>query len=619
TAAIAKIDAVQPKLDNAISLLHDKENNSELVEAKRQLDEATAEQDPILGMTQATADNYKAKKAEAERISAEAQSVIDNGDTTTEEIAQAKAKVEEVLTALNQAKDDLRADKTELQHKLPELDQRGITEGKKPASITAYNEALGRIQSEIEEAKAKAQEVLNKEKATPAEVKEALDRVKAVLPKLTEAISLLHDKENNSELVKAKAKLDAATSEEDPTSGMTQATADNYRAKKAEAERISVEAQSVIDNGDTTTEEIAQAKAKVEEALTALNQAKDDLRADKTELQHKLPELDQRGITEGKKPASITAYNEALGRIQSEIEEAKAKAQEVLNKEKATPAEVKEALDRVKAVLPKLTEAISLLHDKENNSELVKAKAKLDAATSEEDPTSGMTQATADNYRAKKAEAERISAEVQSVIDNGDTTTEEIAQAKAKVEEALTTLNQAKDDLRADKTELQHKLPELDQRGITEGKKPASITAYNEALERIQSEIEEAKAKAQEVLNKEKATPAEVKEALDKVKAVLPKLTEAINLLHDKENNSELVEAKRQLDVATAEQDPTPGMTQATADNYRAKKAEAERISAEAQRVIDNGDATAEEIAQAKAKVEEALTALNQAKDDLRA
>ena len=63
-----------------------------------------------------------------------------------------------------------------------------------------------------------------------------------------------------------------------------------------------------------------------------------------------------------------------------------------------------------------------------------------------------------------------------------------------------------------------------------------------------------------------------MKEALDKVEAVLPKLTEAISLLHDKENNSGLVEAKRQLDEATAEQDPTPGMTQATADNYRAKK-----------------------------------------------
>ena len=44
TAAIAK-DAVQPKLDNAISLLHDKEN-SELVEAKRRLDTATSEEDP---------------------------------------------------------------------------------------------------------------------------------------------------------------------------------------------------------------------------------------------------------------------------------------------------------------------------------------------------------------------------------------------------------------------------------------------------------------------------------------------------------------------------------------------------------------------------------------------
>ena len=36
---------------------------------------------------------------------------------------------------------------------------------------------------------------------------------------------------NNSELVKAKAKLDAATAK-DPTPGMTPATADNYRAKK---------------------------------------------------------------------------------------------------------------------------------------------------------------------------------------------------------------------------------------------------------------------------------------------------------------------------------------------------------------------------------------------------
>jgi hypothetical protein len=39
-------------------------------------------------------------------------------------------------------------------------------------------------------------------------------------------VSHCHHEENNSELVKAKTKLDAATSEEDPTPGMTPATTD---------------------------------------------------------------------------------------------------------------------------------------------------------------------------------------------------------------------------------------------------------------------------------------------------------------------------------------------------------------------------------------------------------
>ena len=619
TAAIAKIDAVQPKLDNAISLLHDKENNSELVEAKRQLDEATAEQDPTPGMTPATADNYRAKKAEAERISSEAQKVIDNGDATVEEIRNEKAKVEEALTQLTEAKNALKADKLVLEQKRPGLNHVGVTEGKKPASVTAYNNEMAKIHDELEAAKTEADRVIHDDNATPAQVTAAIAKIDAVQPKLDNAISLLHDKENNSELVEAKRQLDEATAEQDPTPGMTQATADNYRAKKVEAERISAEAQGVINNGDATAEEIRDEKAKVEEALIHLTEAKNALKADKSVLEQKRPGLNHVGVTEGKQPASVTAYNNEMAKIHDELEAAKTEADRVINDDNATPAQVTAAIAKIDVVQPKLDNAISLLHDKENNSELVKAKAKLDAAIGEEDPTPGMTQATADNYRAKKVEAERISAEAQSVIDNGDATAEEIRDEKVKVEKALTALNQAKDDLRADKTELQHKLPELDQRGITEGKKPASITAYNEALGRIQSEIEEAKTKAQEVLNKEKATPAEVKEALDKVKAILPKLTEAISLLHDKENNSELVEAKRQLDEAIAEQDPTPGMTQATADNYRAKKAEAERISAEAQGVINNGDATAEEIRDEKVKVEEALTQLTEAKNALKA
>ena len=313
-------------------------------------------------------------------------------------------------------------------------------------------------------------EVLNKEKATPAEVKEALDKVKAVLPKLTEAISLLHDKENNSELVEAKRQLDEAIAEQDPTPGMTQATADNYRAKKAEAERISSEAQGVIDNGDATAEEIRDEKAKVEEALTHLIEAKNALKADKSVLEQKRPGLNHVGVTEGKTPSSVTAYNNEMAKIHDELEAAKTEADRVIHDDNATPAQVTAAIAKIDAVQSKLDNAISLLQDKENNSELVEAKRRLDTATSEEDPTPGMTPATADNYRAKKAEAERISSEAQGVINNGDATAEEIRDEKAKVEEALTQLTEAKNALKADKSVLEQKRPGLNHVGVTEGK-----------------------------------------------------------------------------------------------------------------------------------------------------
>ena len=61
------------------------------------------------------------------------------------------------------------------------------------------------------------------------------------------------------------------------------------------------------------------------------------------------------------------------------------------------------------------------------------------------------------------------------------------------------------------------------------------------------------------------------------------------------------------------EEDPTPGMTPATADNYRAKKQKQNEL-VQKLKVMRNGDATAEEIRDEKAKVEEALTQLTEAK-----
>ena len=509
------------------------------------------------------------------------------------------------------------ADKSSIRNALPKLNAQGDTNGKTPSSVNAYNNEMQHLHDEIEAVRRKANEVLSNDRATNTDVANATNNINDVSLKIQHAISLLQNKADNSALVEAKRQLDVATAEQDPTPGMTPATADNYRAKKAEAERISSEAQKVIDNGDATVEEIRNEKVKVEVALTQLTEAKNALKADKSVLEQKRPGLNHVGVTEGKKPASVTAYNNEMTKIHDELEAAKTEADRVIHDDNATPAQVTAAIAKIDVVQPKLDNAISLLHDKENNSELVEAKRQLDEAIAEQDPTLGMTPATADNYRAKKAEAERISSEAQGVINNGDATAEEIRDEKAKVAEALTQLTEAKSALKADKSVLEQKRPGLNHVGVTEGKQPASVTAYNNEMAKIHDELEAAKTEADRVIHDDNATPAQVTAAIAKIDAVQPKLDNAISLLHDKENNSELVKAKAKLDAATSEEDPTPGMTPATADNYRAKKAEAEQVSRDAQKVIENDDATSGEIAQAIAKVNEATVALKQAKHDL--
>ena len=80
---------------------------------------------------------------------------------------------------------------------------------------------------------------------------------------------------------------------------MTQQTINNYNDKQHEAERALTSAQSVIDNGDATTQEITSEKSKVEQAQ-ALTNAKSRLRADKNELQTAYNKLIENVSTNGK-------------------------------------------------------------------------------------------------------------------------------------------------------------------------------------------------------------------------------------------------------------------------------------------------------------------------------
>ena len=62
-------------------------------------------------MTQETINNYNAKKREAQNEIQKANMIINNGDATAQDISSEKSKVEQVLQALQNAKNDLRADK----------------------------------------------------------------------------------------------------------------------------------------------------------------------------------------------------------------------------------------------------------------------------------------------------------------------------------------------------------------------------------------------------------------------------------------------------------------------------------------------------------------------------
>ena len=59
-------------------------------------------------------------------------------------------------------------------------------------------------------------------------------------------------------------------------------------------------AEAVINNGDATAKQISDEKSKVEQALTHLNDAKQQLTADTTELQTAVQQLNRRGDTNNK-------------------------------------------------------------------------------------------------------------------------------------------------------------------------------------------------------------------------------------------------------------------------------------------------------------------------------
>ena len=258
---------------------------------------------------------------------------------------------------------------------------------------------------------------------------------------------------------------------------------------------------------------------------------------------------------------------------------------------------------------------------KTDKTGLTNSKAELDALVNE-DPTPGKTTDTAKAYNAAKEAAKTEIAAALTVINDDNATPEQVSAALEKVNAKKTALQEAKDGLieaatAEEKAKLKSDADSL-VKADTTGKTPKSIEVYNTKYEAIKAQLEAAKTEAAAVLAKENnASKAEVQAAQTKVDAAKAELTKAAELLVNKADKIELTNAKEALNTLVTETDPTTGKTADSAKAYNDAKTAAQEAIKQAETVINDENATPEQVTEALNKVNEKKSALEAAKQAL--
>ena len=258
---------------------------------------------------------------------------------------------------------------------------------------------------------------------------------------------------------------------------------------------------------------------------------------------------------------------------------------------------------------------------KTDKTGLTNSKAELDTLVNE-DPTPGKTTDTAKAYNAAKEAAKTEIAAALAVINDDNATPEQVSAALEKVNAKKTALQQAKDGLIEAATVEEKAKLKSDAGSLvkvdTTRKTPNSIEAYNKKYEELKTQLEAAKTEAAAVLAKENnASKAEVQAAQTKVDAAKAELTKAAELLVNKADKTELTKAKEALNTLATEADPTTGKTADSAKAYNDAKTAAQEAIQAAETVINDENATPEQVTEALNKVNEKKAALESAKQAL--
>jgi len=523
----------------------------------------------------------------------------------------------------------LKVDKTGLTDSKSLLDglvNEDPTPGKTQDTAAAYNAAKQEAVKVIEVAKT----VIDNENATVAQVREALATVNAKKQTLEAAKQALVEAATAEE--KAKLKADADSLVKADTTGKTpnsiEAYNTKYEALKAQLEAAKAEAATVLAKENNASKAEAQAaQTKVDAAKAELTKAAGLLvnKADKTELTKAKEALStlvsEEDPTTGKTADSAKSYND----VKTAAEEAIKAAETVINDENATQDQVTEALNKVNEKKAALEAAKQALVEAATTEEKTKLKADVDSLVKADitGKTPNSIAAYERKYEELKAQLEAAKEEAEKVLAKENNASKVEAQAaQAKVDAVKTELENAKNLLveaatTEEKTKLKTDSDAL-KKADTTGKTADSIKAYEAEYEKLKAQLEAAKTEAVTVLAKaDNASKAEVQAAQTKVDAAKSELTKAAELLVNKADKAELTKAKEALNTLVTEADPTTGKTADSAKSYNDVKTVAEEAIKAAETVINDENATQDQVTEALNKVNEKKAALEAAKQAL--
>ena len=620
--AVSKLNEKLAELKAAKAALVDKATDAQ----KTKLEESTAKlvKADTAGKTQESINEYETTynnlKTELDKAIEAAAAIKTAGDNASEHAAlKAQEAVDAVQAKLDAAKATLVDKATEEQvaelrkaeAALTPEEESSLVGTKTPASIAEYKKAVEAIQADLTQAKTTAADLVTKagqDNAKKADAAEAIAKVDALKAKLANATALLKDKANTSDLATAKDALKELAKVENVTDGKTTSTKDAYDAAKRDADAAVTAAEDVINNADSTPEQVAEAltnvkakKAELEKAKAALVDKATD--AQKTKLEESTAKL-VKADTAGKTQESINEYETTYNNLKTELDKAIEAAAAIKTAgDNASEHAALKAQEAVDAVQAKLDAAKATLVDKATEEQVAELRKAEAALTPEEESSLVGTKTPASIAEYKKAveaiqadltQAKTTAADLVTKAGQDNAKKADAAEAIAKVDALKAKLANATALLKdkantSDLATAKDALKELAKvENVTDGKTTSTKDAYDAA----KRDADAAVAKAEGLIANPNATPEEVAEALTEVNAKKAELEKAKAALVDKitqDQKDDLANAEENLKLAD-----TTGKNE---DSIKAYNDEVAKLSDEleaakkaAKDLVDKGD-----------------------------